>query len=250
MFKAFFKKKKIITQTPSDLKIPNHISIIMDGNGRWAKERNMPRNLGHKAGVEKVKHITTVCSDIGVKYLTVYAFSTENWSRPEKEVNGLMDLLVFFLKNELKEMHEKNVKFTTIGDLSRLPEKPRQTMENAIETTKDNDGLNLVIALNYGSRAEITDAVKSIASQVKEGSLSVDSIDEHLINDHLYTKGIPDPDIMIRTSGELRLSNFLLWQLAYTEFYFTDIYWPDFDKEALFQAIKVYSNRQRRFGGV
>lgn len=249
MFKAFFKKKNTI-ESLEDLNIPNHIAIIMDGNGRWAKKRNMPRNVGHKAGVEKVKTISKACSKFGVKYLTLYAFSTENWNRPDQEVNGLMDLLVFFLKNELTEMHENNVRIMTIGDISRLPEKPRQTMENAIKTTENNDGLYLIIALNYGSRTEIKEAIKHIAQDVKDDKIKVDAIDDSLIESYLYTKNIPDPDLMIRTSGELRLSNYLLWQLAYSEFYFTDVYWPDFGEEALFEAIKVYSSRQRRFGGV
>lgn len=247
MIKSFFKNNNSEEET---LNIPEHIAIIMDGNGRWAKKRNMPRNLGHKSGGENVKTITKACSSIGVKYLTLYAFSTENWARPKEEVGALMDLLVFFLKNELKELHKNNVRIRAIGDLSALPDKQRNVLMDAIEKTKENTGLSLILALNYGSRLEITQAVKNIAQSVADGSLSVDAIDEACISDHLYTHDIPDPDLMIRTSGEIRLSNYLLWQLAYTEFYFTDAYWPDFDKEALMTAIRVYSSRNRRFGGV
>ena len=251
MLKGLFVNKKSKTIKGYDsLNIPAHIAIIMDGNGRWAKEKKLPRNLGHKAGVEKVKTISKECTRIGVKYLTLYAFSTENWNRPEKEVSGLMDLLVLFLRNELAEMHENNFKIMTLGDISRLPEKSRNEMYNAIETTKKNDGLNLIIALNYGSRDEIVRATKAIAQEVIDNRIDIDMIDENIFSNHLYTKGIPDPDLLIRTSGEIRLSNYLLWQLAYSEFYFCDEYWPDFDEEALNRAIIVYSARQRRFGKV
>lgn len=246
MIKSFFKSKNI----DETLNIPNHIAIIMDGNGRWAKRRGMPRNMGHKAGGDNVKTITKACSKLGVKYLTLYAFSTENWKRPEEEVSGLMDLLVFFLKNELNELHENNVRVRAIGDISKLPTKTRKVLEDSIEKTKNNDDLHLILALNYGSRNEITLAVKSIVDKVDKGLMSPDEIDEDLISNHLDTKGIPDPDLLVRTSGELRLSNYLLWQLAYTEFYFTDDYWPDFGEEALIKAIEVYSSRQRRFGSV
>lgn len=248
MFNQFFKKKEI--KTDVELQIPEHIAIIMDGNGRWAKKRKLPRNLGHKAGVEKVKTITKACSKHGVKYLTLYAFSTENWTRPEEEVNGLMDLLVYFLKNELDEMHKNNVCIQTIGDISKLPEKPLKTMLNAIETTKDNTGIYLTIALNYGGRDEIKRCMQSIGTQLNEGTISIDDIDDDLISKSLDTANIPDPDLMIRTSGEVRLSNYMLWQLAYTEFYFCDVYWPDFDEAELVKAIEVYSSRQRRFGSV
>jgi undecaprenyl diphosphate synthase len=247
MLKKLFKKQTTM-DTVTDLKIPNHIAIIMDGNGRWAKKRKLPRNLGHKAGVEKVKTITKACSEIGVKYLTLYAFSTENWTRSEQEVSGLMDLLVFFLKNELDEMHTNNVRISTIGDLSKLPEKPRQTMLDAVEKTKSNDGIFLNIALNYGGRDEIRRSIKKIANDVKNDDLNVEAIDDKLISSYLDTAFMPDPDLMIRTSGEVRLSNYLLWQLAYTEFYFCDTFWPDFGKEALVLAIEEYSKRQRRFG--
>lgn len=247
MFKNLFKKSEAL-EAKEDLKIPNHIAIIMDGNGRWASARKLPRNLGHKAGVEKVKTITKACSELGVKYLTLYAFSTENWKRSESEVAALMDLLVFFLKKELDEMHRNNVRICTIGDLSRLPEKPRQTMLDAIKKTEENDGIYLSIALNYGGRDEIKRSIKKIAQDVVDQKLEIDSIDNIVIASYLDTAYMPDPDLMIRTSGEIRLSNYLLWQLAYSEFYFCDTYWPDFDKKALLEAIEVYSNRQRRYG--
>jgi undecaprenyl diphosphate synthase len=242
-----FKKKESENMTIKPL---NHIAIIMDGNGRWAKKRNLPRQLGHKAGVEKVKTITKACSERGVNYLTLYAFSTENWSRPLEEVNGLMDLLVVFLKKELDEMHRNNVRIRTIGDLSPLPEKSKNAMINAIEKTKGNDGIHLIIALNYGSRDEMIRGIKKLAEDVKEGHVTPDDIDDTIFRNYLDTCDIPDPDLLIRTSGEIRLSNFLLWQLAYTEFYFTDIFWPDFDEKALTESIEVYQGRHRRFGKV
>lgn len=245
MIKSFFKNKSNET-----LNIPEHIAIIMDGNGRWAKKRGMPRNVGHKAGGDNVKTITKACKNYGVKYLTLYAFSTENWSRPEAEVSGLMDLLVFFLKNELKELHENKVRVRAIGDISRLPEKTKQVLLDSMDQTKDNDDLHLILALNYGSRHEITHAVKRLCEKVKAGELEPNAINETMISNHLYTHDIPDPDLMVRTSGEIRLSNYMLWQLAYTEFYFVETFWPDFGEEALLDAIEVYSRRQRRFGSV
>lgn len=245
MIKSLFQK----TETPT-AHVPEHIAIIMDGNGRWAKEKNKPRNLGHKAGGGNVKVITKAAKKIGVKYLTLYAFSTENWRRPKEEVSGLMDLLVFFLKNELKELDKNNVRIRAIGDVQGLPNKTLKVLEDAIEKTKNNDGLHLTLALNYGSRAEIVAAVKNISVAVRDGQLSLDDIDETTISHHMYTFDMPDPDLLIRTSGELRLSNYLLWQLAYTEFYFTDLYWPDFDEAALLEAVSVYSKRQRRFGAL
>lgn len=246
MFK--FRKKK--TSIDNELKIPKHIAIIMDGNGRWAKKRNMPRNMGHKAGGDNVKTITKASSKFGVKYLTLYAFSTENWKRPDDEVSGLMDLLVYFLKSELDELHENNVRVRAIGDISRLPEKTKKVLTDSIEKTKFNDGLHLILALNYGSRNEIANAVKCIATEVQSDNLKIEDINEDLISNYLYTADIPDPDLMIRTSGEIRLSNYLLWQLAYTEFHFVETYWPDFGEEELLEAIKVYSSRQRRFGKI
>jgi len=246
MIKKLFKKEK---QTFDELDL-RHLAIIMDGNGRWAKEKGLPRQVGHKAGVEKVKTITKACSEHGIEYLTLYAFSTENWNRPQEEVNGLMDLLVVFLKKELDEMHKNNVRIRTIGDLSPLPDKSKQAMLNAIEKTKDNDGIHLVIALNYGGRDEIIRSIKSLAADVEAGNLQVEAINQENFGSYLDTHDIPDPDLLIRTSGEVRLSNFLLWQLAYTEFYFTDVYWPDFGEEALNLAIDTYQNRHRRFGKV
>lgn len=247
MIKSFFKQK----ETQQEINhIPEHIAIIMDGNGRWAKKRNMPRNVGHKAGGENVKTITKASKKLGVKYLTLYAFSTENWRRPEEEVSGLMDLLVFFLKNELRELDENNVRIRSIGDISRLPSKTLKVLEDSIEKTKTNDGLHLTLALNYGSRDEITSAVKRLSEKVQNGKLKPEDISEDMIGKHLYTSDIPDPDLLIRTSGEKRLSNYMLWQLAYTEFYFTDLYWPDFGEEALTEAVEAYSKRQRRFGAL
>ena len=250
MLTKIFNKKSDDLNSPLDINIPKHIAIIMDGNGRWAKKRNLPRNLGHSAGVKTIKKVIQQCQTVGVEYLTIYAFSTENWNRPKAEVATLMDLLVVFLKKELNEMHEKNCKITTIGDISILPEKSKAEMLNAIKVTENNTGLHLSIALNYGSRAEIISATKEIASKVLSKELSIEDINEELFSNHLDTKDIPDPDLLIRTSGELRLSNYLLWQLAYTEFYFCDVYWPDFDEAELNKAIKVYSNRNRRFGKV
>ncbi len=230
-----------------NLNIPIHLAIIMDGNGRWAKQRNKLRGFGHKEGVKRVKDITKACDNLGIKYLTLYAFSTENWNRPQSEVDGLMDLLVVFLNKELKELHEKGVKITTIGDLSRLPEKPLKAVKNAIELTKNNKNIQLNIALNYGSRAEIVHAVKHIATDYNN---QVERITEEVISKYLYTSDMPDPDFVIRTSGEIRLSNFLLYQLAYSEMYFTDVLWPDFKEEELIIALKEFSNRKRRFGKV
>lgn len=249
----FFKKKKRENESILELdmeRIPGHIAIIMDGNGRWAKEKGMPRVAGHKAGVETIRTIVKASDKLGVKVLTVYAFSTENWSRPLEEVNALMDLLVVYLNNEVKELHENNVKINAIGNLNGLPDKAHKKLLESMAKTGDNTGLILNLALNYGGRHEITNGVKKIAEKVKNGELDVENIDEALIGNHLYTAGLPDPDLMIRTSGELRLSNYLLWQLAYSEFYFTDLYWPDFDESALKEAIWVYQNRDRRFGGI
>ena len=222
----------------------------MDGNGRWAKKRMMPRAAGHRAGMYTVKTIIRMSSDIGIKHLTLYAFSTENWKRPKEEVGALMGLLIEFLQKELDEMHERGVVFRTIGDTSRLPQAVRDVLENAKQKTKDNTGLVLNIALNYGSRTEIRDAVRRIASEVTAGNLAIEEITEQVISDHLETAGQPDPDFMIRTSGEERLSNYLLYQLAYAEFYFTPVFWPDFDEREYEIALLEYQNRQRRYGGL
>jgi len=233
-----------------ELKIPNHVAIILDGNGRWAKKRHLPRNMGHAAGASAVEKICEDAWDLGIKYLTVYAFSTENWNRPQDEVNALMKLLRRYLKNCEKRANDNDMRIRVIGELSKLDEDIRETIINLMENTKDNKGLNFTIAINYGSRDEILRAVKKIADRVKDGEVDPLDITEDYISDNLDTKGIPDPDLLIRTSGEERLSNYLLWQLAYTEFYFTDVYWPDFNKEELIKAIECYSSRDRRFGKV
>jgi len=230
--------------------IPQHIAIIMDGNGRWAKKRNLPRVAGHKAGVETLRDVIERGGDLGVKHMTFYAFSTENWKRPEDEVMGLMNLLVAYLKSETKKLHDNNIKINVIGDVSRLPKLAQKELKKSMDLTANNSSMTVHIALNYGSRDEIVRAVKRISTDVKEGRLDVDGIDEALVSSNLYTAGTPDPDLMIRTSGEVRLSNFLLWQFAYTEFVFTDMYWPDFDGDALEKAIEEYQNRHRRFGKI
>jgi undecaprenyl diphosphate synthase len=231
-------------------KIPKHIAIIMDGNGRWAKKRNLPRTLGHAAGVEALRDIVKASSQIGVKVLTLYAFSTENWKRPKNEVNALMNLLVEYLKKEVDELHQENVKIITIGDITKLQLKCQNELNKACEKTKNNSGLILNLALNYGGRSEIVEMVKTISEGVKIGKIELDEIDENMVSNNLYTKGLPDPDLIIRPSGELRISNFLLWQCAYSEFWFSDIYWPDFKKNNLYKAIIDYQGRDRRFGGI
>ena len=219
-----------------------HIAIIMDGNRRWAKERNLPSMVGHKKGVEALKTTMRAFDDFGIKYLTVYAFSTENWNRKPEEVNFLMDLLAQTLKNELKEMNENNVVISFIGDTTKLSDKLQKILANAVETTKNNTGVNLQIAFNYGSRDEIVHAVKSI---IDEG---ITDITEDTISEHLYTKDIPDPDLLIRTGGEMRISNYLLWQIAYSEFIVIPEFWPEFDKEKLAECVLEYKRRNRRFG--
>ena len=231
-------------------KVPNHIAIIMDGNGRWAKSRFLPRTAGHKAGVETIRKVLKECQRLGIKHLTLYAFSTENWKRPKIEVDTLMNLLTAYLKSEVKELHSNNVKISTVGDIEKLPSACIKQLEYAKELTKDNTGVNLNLALNYGSRYDIKNAMIDIAKDVKYGKIKVENIDEDLISNYLSTKSIIDPDLIIRTSGEQRLSNFLLWEAAYTEFYFTDIHWPDFNEKELQKAIYEYQNRDRRFGGI
>lgn len=231
-------------------KVPAHIAIIMDGNGRWAKSRFMPRTYGHKVGVETIRKVVKECSRLGVKYLTLYAFSTENWKRPKDEVSALMGLLVKYLRNELEELHKNNVKILTIGDISKLPEACIEELALAKEKTKDNTGLVMSLALNYGGRNDLVNAVKNISQDLVDGKISLDDIGDSLISSHLSTNESPDPDLVIRTSGEQRLSNFLLWELAYSEFYFTDIHWPDFDEKELQKAIFAYQSRDRRFGAI
>ncbi len=225
-----------------------HIAVIMDGNRRWAKEHNLPSAFGHKKGVDSLKATMRACDDFGIKYLTVYAFSTENWNRNPEEVAFLMDLLGITLQNELKEMHENNVVISFIGDTTKLSEKLQKILENAVETTKNNTGVNLQIAFNYGARDEIVHAFKNILKEVESGNISADEISEDTISKNLYTGNIPDPDLLIRTGGEMRVSNYLLWQIAYSELIVTKRYWPEFDKNALAEAISEFHNRQRRWG--
>ena len=225
-----------------------HIAIIMDGNRRWAKEKNLPSAFGHKKGVDALKTTLRACNDFGIKYLTVYAFSTENWNRKQEEVDFLMDLFAKTLKNELSEMHKENVVINFIGDLDKLNPKLQEILHNAVEVTKNNTGVRFQIAFNYGSRLEILQAVQNIAKQVQNGAIKPENITEQTISDNLYTKNIPDPDLLIRTSGEKRISNYLLWQIAYSEIYVTDQYWPDFDRTSLARAVEEYHNRNRRFG--
>ena len=231
-------------------KIPRHVAFILDGNGRWAKAKGMPRNYGHVQGAKAVEQMLFDAGELGIEYVTVYAFSTENWNRPETEVSALMALFKKYLKSEIKTCMKNNVRSRVIGDKTRLPGDVLKVVEELEETTKDNTGLTFNIAINYGSRDEITRAVRKIASKVESGEISASDIDEQMINDNLDTGSIPDPDLLIRTCGEQRLSNYLLWQLAYTEFYFTDICWPDFNKEELEKAIDSYNHRTRRFGGL
>lgn len=249
----FFRKDQEFKVDNSELdmnNIPKHIAIIMDGNGRWAKMRNLPRTMGHKAGVETIRNIVKEADAIGVKYVTFYAFSTENWKRPKEEVNALMKLLVQYLRKELDELHENGVVINVLGDISRLPEECITEINRAKEKTKNNTGLVMNMALNYGGRAEIVRAIKNIVLDSKEEKIDVNDIDEALVNKYLYTANMPDPDIIIRPSGEQRLSNFLLWQCAYSEFWYSDINWPDFTAENLKEAIIDYQKRNRRFGGV
>lgn len=231
-------------------KVPTHIAIIMDGNGRWAKKRYLPRTMGHKAGVETIREVIKECNKLNIKHLTLYAFSTENWKRPKAEVEMLMSLLVTYLKKEVKELHQNNVKLTTIGDIAQLPQSCVLELENVISLTKNNTGLNLNLALNYGARNDIKNALKDIIKDYEDKKIDLEGIDENTLKDYLSTHLIPDPDLIIRTSGEERLSNFLLFEAAYSEFYFTDIHWPDFDKNELQKAIYIYQNRDRRFGGI
>lgn len=229
-------------------RIPASVAIIMDGNGRWAKKQGKNRIFGHQNGVDSVDQVMEAAAQIGVKYLTLYAFSTENWNRPAEEVNALMDLFVEAIHGYLDKMLANNIRMTVIGDFERLNEKTRTNMQKAIDKTASCTGMTLVLAISYSSRWEIIKAVKNIAAAAKNGELDIDSIDEESFSNNLATKGIPDPDLLIRTSGELRISNFLMWQLSYSELYFTDVCWPEFKKENFFEAIFDYQNRERRFG--
>ena len=231
-------------------KLPGHIAIIMDGNGRWAKQKGSMRIFGHKSAITSVREATEGCAELGVKYLTLYAFSTENWKRPKDEVSALMELLVYTIRSEVKELNKNNVKLLSIGNTASLPAACQQELKEAIELTKNNSRLSLVLALSYSGRWEITEAAKKMARDVKEGKLQPEEINEHKFSSYLTTASIPDPELLIRTSGELRISNFLLWQIAYTELYITDTLWPDFRKKDLYQAIINYQKRERRFGKV
>ena len=236
-------KDKINTET-----LPKHIAIIMDGNGRWAKQQGFIRAIGHENGAKSVRMTVETCARLGVENVTLFAFSTENWNRPKLEVDTLMKLLVKSLKKEINTLLDNNIKLNTIGDIDKLPASTQKKLLEVIELTKNNTRLTMTVALSYGSRAEIVSAVKMICEKVKNNIISIDTIDELIINEHLYTHNLPDVDLLIRTSGEHRISNFLLWQIAYSELYFTDVLWPDFKEEDLYQAIISYQNRERRFG--
>lgn len=230
--------------------LPKHVAVIMDGNGRWAKQKGAARIFGHKNAVKAVREVTEGCAELGVQYLTLYAFSTENWGRPKEEVDALMQLLVSTIRGELKTLNKNKVRLTSIGDIDKLPKGCQKELKEAIQNTKDNDGLTLVLALNYSGRWEILEAVKAISDDIKQDKLGIDDISPEIFSGYLNTKNIPDPELMIRTSGEMRISNFLLWQLAYTELFITPVLWPDFRKEHLYEALVAYQNRERRFGKV
>ncbi|EDX73743.1 undecaprenyl diphosphate synthase [Coleofasciculus chthonoplastes PCC 7420] len=243
----------ILKELPSDLdqeRLPKHVAVIMDGNGRWAKRRGIPRIMGHRRGVDTLKQLLRCCDDWGIQALTAYAFSTENWGRPIEEVEFLMTLFERVLIRELKEMMEENVRIQFVGNLTALPQSLQNQIERAMTQTQNNTGIQFTVATNYGGREEILQACRTIATQVQHGQLQPEDIDEALFSRHLYTANIGDPDLLIRTSGEMRLSNFLLWQMAYAEFYITDAFWPDFDREAFHQALIAYQKRERRFGKV
>ncbi|NQX76293.1 isoprenyl transferase [Gilvibacter sp.] len=229
-------------------KLPKHLAVIMDGNGRWAKKHGLFRTKGHESGTKAVKEIVECAAELGIPFLTLYAFSTENWNRPKLEVQTLMKLLVSSLKKEVETLQKNNIRLGAIGALNDLPSKARTELNEVIEATKDNERMTLTLALSYGSREEITKTIKEISSKVKNNIISIEEIDEDVINKHLYTLNLPDVDLLIRTSGEQRISNFLLWQIAYAELYFTEVLWPDFRKEHLLEAILNYQNRERRFG--
>lgn len=240
--------RKIQEELKRSGEIPTHIAIIMDGNGRWAKRRGLPRVAGHREGVKSVRDVVEACAQLGVKYLTLFAFSTENWRRPKEEIDTLMKLLIRTLRSETEKLHKNDIKLMAIGDIDSLPKEVRQELREAMEKTKNNKRMVLNLALSYSGRWEIIEAVKEIARDVKRGKIKVEEIDDKLFSSYLNTAGIPDPDLLIRTSGELRISNFLLWQIAYTELYITDCLWPDFRRKHLYEAIRDYQRRERRFG--
>jgi undecaprenyl diphosphate synthase len=231
-------------------RLPRHVAIIMDGNGRWAQKRRQPRLFGHKAGAESVRDIVKICREIGIEFLTLYAFSSENWCRPEQEVSGLMSILKNFLESELPRMQKNDIRLMSIGDRQRLPEEVRESLERGIAATSGNSKLTLNLALSYGSRDELVRAVKTISSLCLKGELTPDQITDRIINENLDTRQMPDPDLLIRTGGEARLSNFLLWQVSYSEIYFTETMWPDFRRESFLQALLEYQSRERRFGRI
>jgi undecaprenyl diphosphate synthase len=252
------KRKKSLNSSassglPEDLektKLPTHVAIIMDGNGRWAKKHFLSRIKGHEKGSEAVRAIVRACREFGIAYLTLYAFSTENWQRPKSEVDALMALLIKFLKSEQQELLENDIRLHVIGQIERLPEEVRQALRETMALTGKNSGLQLNLALSYGSRSELVRMVRKIARKSKNGEIDPDSIDAEIVAQHLYTKGIPDPDLLIRTSGEMRISNFLLWQIAYSEIHITPTYWPDFSRDEFYRILKDFQNRERRFGQV
>ncbi len=239
-------KMKETTLIPE--KLPKHLAIIMDGNGRWAKQKGFLRTIGHENGATAVKRTVEQCARLGIPYLTLYAFSTENWNRPKFEVDMLMKLLVKALRKEIKSLHENNIRLNAIGNLDLLPASVRKELTEVLEKTKNNTRLTLSLALSYGSRNELLEATKELCNKVKNNIISIDAIDESVINKHLYTHNLPDVDLLIRTSGEQRISNFLLWQIAYAELYFTDVLWPDFSNDHLISALETYQNRERRYG--
>ena len=230
--------------------LPKHVAVIMDGNGRWAKQRHLPRVEGHRAGAESARVIIRAAGELGIKYLTLYAFSAENWNRPKDEVDALMKYLIHYLKSETPELNKNNVRLEVIGQIYRLPENVQEHLKKSIATLSRNNGLTLVMALSYGSRIEIVEAVRNLAEKVKQGKLDPGDINEKVISEHLWTRNVPDPDLLIRTSGEMRISNFLLWQISYTELVVTPTFWPDFRKPQFFEALEEYTRRHRRFGGL
>jgi undecaprenyl diphosphate synthase len=241
-------KKMNLLENIDAKNLPQHLAIIMDGNGRWAKQKGLLRALGHESGTKSVKVIIEASAKLGIEFLTLYAFSTENWNRPKLEVETLMKVLINSLKKELTTLQKNNIKLNAIGNLEKLPKSAQKELLDVIEKTKDNTQMTLTLALSYGSREEIVSAVRNICNKVKNNIISIDSIDDSIINEHLYTQNLPDVDLLIRTSGEHRISNFLLWQIAYAELYFTDILWPDFKEQDLYEAIISYQKRERRFG--
>lgn len=249
-FSAFGLLRQKIRKGMQDMKIPNHVAIILDGNGRWAKSKGMPRTYGHTTGAKNVEKIAEAAGNMGIRYLTLYAFSTENWNRPPEEVKALMNLLDSYLKNCIQTAKKNNMAVRILGDISRLDERMQEKIQKLEESSADYDGLHLQIAINYGSRDEIVRAIRKLGRDVEAGKIAPDQISEESFSSYLDTAGLPDPDLLIRTSGEERLSNFLLWQLAYAEFYFTDVPWPDFHEEDLRRAVEAYNQRDRRYGKV